>query len=641
MESVEEASKILNDMGRQLRASHILEEKHGFREDGKYMNLLNRYGTERDNAQAWTYASDNGILDTQLMTMYETNGLFQKIIDRPAEEAVKHGLDLQLDEELKKDIERKLDYLDWEDKVTEALAWCRLFGGAIIVMLVDDGRGLEEPLDFKAVRKIEELLVFDRSVVQPDYSSLYRFVGSDDLRRSNYGKPQWFQVNSLCGTFRVHVSRCLVFKNGRLPERTTQSLYQFWGMPEYARIHYEVRQVSTGHGYSIAMLERCVQAVYKLKNLSSMMATVDGEEKVLNRLQVIDLARSILSSLAIDADGEDYSFQNMQLSGVKDILDGACNMLSAVTDIPQTILFGRSPAGENSTGESDLENYYNMVERIQKRMKRNVRAILDIIMSEFLYEGKVDEIPDYEVKFASLWSASASEQAEIDSKNATTELTRAQTAQAYIDMQAIDANDVRETLKDGDGFSVGNLKLQEEAETEIDFESLLNPLNPNQNPLQPQEPFQILGPIKSQSGIKNAPKMDNEEASGEYTGAAILVVSDGKVLIGRRSGGEGWCGPGGHIEEGETPKQAAIREAMEEFGILCVDPVEFADCGSPDSVYGKSKQFFCTEIEGEPEADGKEMSEAKFVPMDELESYPLFPPFAEAVREYKEYVDSG
>ena len=60
---------------------------------------------------------------------------------------------------------------------------------------------------------------------------------------------------------------------------------------------------------------------------------------------------------------------------MKDVIDTTCNMLSAVTNIPQTILFGRSPAGENSTGDSDFENYYNYIERIQKLMlKKNVRT---------------------------------------------------------------------------------------------------------------------------------------------------------------------------------------------------------------------------------------------------------------------------
>ncbi len=603
-------------------------------EDGGYINMLNRYGTARDNAQSWEYTPEDPVDDTLLMELYEGNGLFSKIIDRPAEEAIKHGLDLQLEEELQKQIEKKLDKLDWEDKAAEALSWCRLFGGAVIVMLVDDGRGLDEPLDLESVRRVEELLVFDRSIVQPDYMSMYGYGMPGEPGRCGYGKPRWYQVNSIQGAFRVHASRCLVFRNGRLPERTTETLYQFWGMPEYSRIRNELRQVITGHGYSVKMLEKAVQAVLKMKNLASMLATVDGEEKVMRRLEVIDLARSILSSLAIDADGEDYTFQNMQLAGVKDILDGTCSMLSAVTDIPQTILFGRSPAGENSTGDSDMENYYNMVERMQKRnLKKNLRTLLDVILREFRCEGKISDLPDYEVKFASLWSVSATEQADVDSKNAATELTRAQTAQAYLDMQAVGVEEVRDTLKDGDGFLVGNLRLRDDGlEEEIDLSALFQPQGASEN----------IPAIQNTTPPAKALYGDNTgfDTSG-YTGAAVLVIHDGKVLIGKRSGGEGWCGPGGHIEAGETPEQAAIREAMEEFGILCTGLTEFANCGSPDSVYGLSKQFYCTEFEGDPKADGKELTDARFVFVEELGEYPLFPPFAEAVQKYQEYTDSG
>ena len=40
-------------------------------------------------------------------------------------------------------------------------------------MLIDDGRGLEEPLNWKNIRSIDELHVFERPVVWPDYNSLY------------------------------------------------------------------------------------------------------------------------------------------------------------------------------------------------------------------------------------------------------------------------------------------------------------------------------------------------------------------------------------------------------------------------------------------------------------------------------------
>jgi 8-oxo-dGTP pyrophosphatase MutT (NUDIX family) len=60
----------------------------------------------------------------------------------------------------------------------------------------------------------------------------------------------------------------------------------------------------------------------------------------------------------------------------------------------------------------------------------------------------------------------------------------------------------------------------------------------------------------------------NERSAG---GIAVNVV-DGvayAAVIGRRNrnGKLEWCLPKGHVEEGETPEQAAIREVKEESGI--------------------------------------------------------------------------
>lgn len=143
------------------------------------------------------------------------------------------------------------------------------------------------------------------------------------------------------------------------------------------------------------------------------------------------------------------------MSGVKDVIDTTCNMLSAVTNIPQTILFGRSPAGMNATGDSDLENYYNMVENIQKQnMKANARTVIDLILKQGLIEGKIPEIPKYKMKFAALWSLSDTEQADIAQKKATTEQTKAQTAQVYIDSGVLDPSEVRSSLATEGEFDI-------------------------------------------------------------------------------------------------------------------------------------------------------------------------------------------
>ena len=61
------------------------------------------------------------------------------------------------------------------------------------------------------------------------------------------------------------------------------------------------------------------------------------------------------------------------------------------------------------------------------------------------------------------------------------------------------------------------------------------------------------------------------------SGASLVIESsDGRVLIVKTHYKPYWSFPGGFIDSGETPKQAAIREAYEEVGIA-IDPetVEF------------------------------------------------------------------
>ena len=404
----------LNERGRE-----ILRRKNGavrpHREDG-YVNLLNKYGTKQDNSEAYKFEREPVIPDMQLTGLYEGNGLFSKIIDTPAEEALKHGFDLNLkSDELNAFVEDALDDLEWEEKAATAIKWARLYGGALIVMLIDDGRGLEEPVDWEHIRSIDELRVYERSIVQPDYASLYqqdyggKGVGN---RVSKFGQPEYYYVSSIYGSFKVHESRCLVFRNGVLPEQTSNATYLFWGMPEYVRIRRALRETVTAHTDSVKLLERSVQAIYSMKGLASLLTTDDGENQVLKRLQLVDTSRGLLNSIAIDSEGEQYDFKTFQFSGVKDVIDATCNMLSALTNIPQTILFGRSPAGMNATGDSDFESYYNFVEKIQRLMlKRNLRTLLDVVFRAGIASGDVTEEPDYKLEFKPLWSLSDTEQA--------------------------------------------------------------------------------------------------------------------------------------------------------------------------------------------------------------------------------------
>ena len=634
----------LNERGRE-----ILRRKNGavrpHREDG-YVNLLNKYGTKQDNSEAYKFEREPVIPDMQLTGLYEGNGLFSKIIDTPAEEALKHGFDLNLkSDDVNAFVEDALDDLEWEEKAATAIKWARLYGGALIVMLIDDGRGLEEPVDWEHIRSIDELRVYERSIVQPDYASLYqqdyggKGVGN---RVSKFGQPEYYYVSSIYGSFKVHESRCLVFRNGVLPEQTSNATYLFWGMPEYVRIRRALRETVTAHTDSVKLLERSVQAIYSMKGLASLLTTDDGENQVLKRLQLVDTSRGLLNSIAIDSEGEQYDFKTFQFSGVKDVIDATCNMLSALTNIPQTILFGRSPAGMNATGDSDFESYYNFVEKIQRLMlKRNLRTLLDIVFRAGIASGDVTEEPDYKLEFNPLWSLSDTEQATVDQTKAQTALVKAQTAQAYVDMQALDPTEVRRRLASDEEFDVEDI-ISEDDEDDL-LQSLLGTEPSTMSDVEAAqkniEQGQAPGGEEQSATVAPTatPPTTNADAADTDRGVGVLVVQDGRFLCGTRLKGGSVGGPGGHIEAGESPEDAAIRETQEEFGITPKDlmPEDFLSDLKPP--YCPSHVFLCTDFDGSIRCADGEMTSPGFITAEKVAELStqnperLFPPFAQSI----------
>lgn len=637
---------------RKVRGRRIADIKYNRGDRGKkthadgYINLLTRYGTEKDSSTQYQYSGESLVPDMELTDQYESNGLFAKIIDAPAEEVLRKGYDFGLEApEIKTFIEDELDRLEWEEKATQAIKWSRLYGGAIIVLLADDGKNLEEPLDWEALNKIEDLRVYERAVIEPDYNSIYK---TNPVSSRNYGskfqEPEFYRVNSIYGSFTVHESRCLVLKNGKLPESSMNTTYRFFGAPEYLRIKNALKDAIVAHEDGVKMLDRSVQAIYKMKNLAQKMSVQGGEDEVLKRMEIIDLARGILNTLLIDSDGEDYDFKSMSMAGVKDVIDTTCNMISALTNIPQTILFGRSPAGENSTGASDLENYYNYIEKIQKMMlKKNTRILLDAVLTCGLKDGAIKEIPPYKVNFNKLWSLSEEQQANVDAVKATTEQTKAATAQIYVDMQALDVTEIREGLKKNEEYTINDLLNEED---DLDISSLLGLQEEDTITQEQQEE------IGGNKGFQDAPLQNTNEddlkapcSNNEPTGAThkdastntekgvgVIVVKDGSILVGIRKDEKGICGPGGHIESGETSEQAAVRETQEEFHIIPTELIPLGEIEGMQSELG-SHIFLCTKFSGEPESDGTEMIKAQFVSLPVIRSgiFKVFGPFSKSL----------
>lgn len=664
-----------------------------YRADG-FVNLMSKYGTSKDQSEQYKYIPEMQVPDSLLTLFYEGNGLFAKIIDAPAEEAVKHGftLDDVSDQTLVDFYQEALEELDFEETAMTAIKWARLYGGSIAVMLINDGRGLEEPLDWSHIQSIDDIRVYDRSIIQPEYESMFSYDPRDPFRTrgSRLGMPERYQVYSKYGSFTVHDSRCLVFRNGVLPEGASNSVYQFWGQPEYVRINNAIRDAEVAHGSAPKLLDRSVQAIYKMRDLAAELATEEGEARLLKRLQIIDMARGMMNSIAIDSEGEDYDFKTFQFSGVNDVIGASCNMLSAVSNIPQVILFGQKVGGLGNGDDTSMENWYNYIERKQKWMlKSNIRYLLSVIFQAGLATGEVDEVPKIKVSFNPLWSMSDTEKADLELKREQVRLARAQTTQVYVDMQAIDASEVRKKLADSDEYDVEqildeyeeeDLFLPEEAPSPNG--SLLPPgvrtpeqgsfagyaegvdLEPhNADPQEggngpdaapaatkiPQdmsrEELEVAkrkgdkmdgkGPDTFYAALKRRLNTDADNDINESVG--VIVVKDGKILCGVRNNTEHpgqICGPGGHLKTGESYEQAAFREAEEEFGISPKELIPLGFGPEEDDTGMIPAIFLCTDYDGEPYSRDGEMMAPVFRSMEELGEIgeELFSPFEASLK---------
>jgi mutator protein MutT len=113
-----------------------------------------------------------------------------------------------------------------------------------------------------------------------------------------------------------------------------------------------------------------------------------------------------------------------------------------------------------------------------------------------------------------------------------------------------------------------------------------------------------------------------------------MVVHDGRVLLVRRAKPplQGcWAFPGGSVEDGETPEQAARRELLEETGLVAreirligTSEHEHVDDNAGVAIVFSISRFLCTRFEGETVA-GDDADAAGWYSPQEAARLPLVP----------------
>jgi 8-oxo-dGTP diphosphatase len=137
--------------------------------------------------------------------------------------------------------------------------------------------------------------------------------------------------------------------------------------------------------------------------------------------------------------------------------------------------------------------------------------------------------------------------------------------------------------------------------------------------------------------MNNAHKNTSVEISKPRVGVGVIVVKEGRILLGKRKGAHGsgcYSPPGGHLEFKETVEVCATRELHEETGLisLSVQLGPWAQDVIDEQKHYISLFVIITEFEGEPQLLEPHKCEGwEWYMWDEL-PLPLFPPLESLVK---------
>ncbi len=350
------------------------------RQDG-WANAVTGYGQEKyDKRLFTTMGAGPEISQVELEELCRNDPMAARIVEAYPKDATREGILISTpdDPAIGRGVVEAFDALDGMEAVYQGLVWGRQFGGAVIVLGVNDGRAPDQPLDMANIQELRFLNVLTRQDLTP-----VRYYS--DPRQRSYGQPEVYRVNPLTANapavFDIHETRLVRF--GGVPVTPRRRLAnQGWDDSVLQRAYEALRGYATGHDSVPMILQDFTQMVYLLAGLRQLLE--EGREaEVKARLHGIDLGRSILKAITLDA-GDKAERQTTSVAGLKDMVDKVEDRLVAAADgIPHTILLGRAPGSAlGGKGESEKRDWYDAVAAYQRmKVRKPLWRLLTVFMS--------------------------------------------------------------------------------------------------------------------------------------------------------------------------------------------------------------------------------------------------------------------
>lgn len=350
-----------------------------------------------------------------LNILFRNNWIAKAIIEKPANEMLKNGFEIhsELDPDKVTKIMNVYTRTKTNAKFLQCLKWARLYGGCILVPMIEGQDDLSKPLDFDTIMpdSYKGCFVVDRwSGISPSLEIV------DEIDDPDFGKPKYYTIstNNTNTSVKIHHSRIIKMIGRELPY-WEEMAEDYWGASELEHVYTELRKRDDTSANISFLIFLANIRIFKMKNLGQ--AITIGDQESLNRvyqsMQAMNRLMCNTGTFAMDQD-DDFATQQYTFTGINDVYESFMLDISGAAEIPVDKLFGRSPTGFNS-GEETLQNYYDT---IQEKQETYVREPLERLL-KIITMSTLGEIPDdFELVFSPVRRPSNMEKADLAQKQA-------------------------------------------------------------------------------------------------------------------------------------------------------------------------------------------------------------------------------
>jgi len=524
---------------------------------------------------AW-YAAQ-GFIGYQLAGILAQHWLIDKACSMPGRDAIRNGFEVMLTgpttPEHTEAIKKANKRFRLNRQMQEFVHMGRVFGVRVAIFKVksSDPKYYERPFNIDGVApgSYQGIVQVDPYWCTPQLD----MAAVADPASPEFYEPTWWFINGV----RYHRSHVAIFRTSQ-PADFLKPSYFYGGIPVPQQIMERVygAERSANEGPQLLMTKRLMTWG------TDMSQVLANQEKFSEHMRNFTALRDNFGVHVHDADDTMQQFDTA-LGDVDAVTLAQYQLVAAGARVPLTKLLGTSPQGGlGSNGEYEETSYHEHLEDIQEN---DLTPFLERHL-ELVVRSEVE--PKFQMEPGTLephvdWNPVDSPSAEELAKR---NKDKADADTALVTIGAIDAVDVRNrirTERDSGYFGIQDVPEMGDPLAELEAATQeLEALAGGEDPLEAAtaaltggaDPLGAATKALTHSPLETAiAALSGQDGFDLPTAAGVILTrANGDVLWLKRSDQEEnepgkWGWPGGRIDHGEKPQDAAIRELLEETGI--------------------------------------------------------------------------